>query len=207
MMGAVFTETVIPSPIVRAEVLRYAGARAEDEILKAHLDACIKETEGVFTYRVSYGAFPLSVLNDTVRLGSAEVRSSLLAKNLSGCEGALVFAATVGIGLDRLIARAAVSPIRALLFDAVGSERIEALCDAFCAEQAARYAKEGRTLRQRFSPGYGDLPLDFQRAVFSLLDPAKHIGLTLNESLLMSPSKSVTAIVGITTQQTQGAYL
>ena len=152
MMGAVFTETVIPSPIVRAEVLRYAGARAEDEILKAHLDACIKETEGVFTYRVSYGAFPLSVLNDTVRLGSAEVRSSLLAKNLSGCEGALVFAATVGIGLDRLIARAAVSPIRALLFDAVGSERIEALCDAFCAEQAARYAKEGRTLRQRFSP-------------------------------------------------------
>ncbi len=207
MMGSVFTETVIPAPLARRELLRYAGARAEEEAVRAHLDACIKEAAGVFTYRVAYGVFPLSVWNDTVRLGFAEVSSSRLASNLAGCESALVFAATVGLGIDRLIARAAVSPIRALLFDAIGSERIEALCDAFCAEQAARYAKEGKTFRQRFSPGYGDLPLDFQRVVFALLDPAKHIGLSLNESLLMSPSKSVTAIVGITTQQTQGAYL
>ena len=52
-------------------------------------------------------------------------------------------------------------------------------------------------LRQRFSPGYGDLPLQAQRAIFDALQCHKEIGLYLNESLLMSPTKSVTAIVGI----------
>ena len=72
---------------------------------------------------------------------------------------------------------------------ALGAERVEALCDAFCAEF------EGA--KMRFSPGYGDLPLDTQRALFALLDCPRKLGLTLNESLLMSPSKSVTAIMGL----------
>ena len=56
---------------------------------------------------------------------------------------------------------------------------------------------EGKFLKPRFSPGYGDLPLEMQRDIFRVLDCSRKIGLTLNESLLMSPSKSVTAIVGI----------
>lgn len=51
--------------------------------------------------------------------------------------------------------------------------------------------------RPRFSPGYGDLPLSAQREIFAVLDCGKRIGLMLNDSLLMSPSKSVTAFVGI----------
>ena len=55
----------------------------------------------------------------------------------------------------------------------------------------------GLPLSARFSAGYGDVPLELQRDIFALLDCPRRIGLTLNESLLMSPSKSVTAIVGI----------
>ena len=80
-----------------------------------------------------------------------------------------------------------------MFFQAIGAERIESLCDAFCAEREA----EGLRLRPRFSPGYGDLPLELQRDLFRGLDCSRKIGLTLNESLLMSPSKSVTAIAGI----------
>jgi cobalamin-dependent methionine synthase I len=52
-------------------------------------------------------------------------------------------------------------------------------------------------LRPRFSPGYGDLPLELQTNLFKVLDCQHFIGLTLNDSMLMSPSKSVTAIVGL----------
>ena len=74
-----------------------------------------------------------------------------------------------------------------------GMERIEALCDAFCKDLSMEYG----ALTPRFSPGYGDLPLDIQRSVFRFLEPEIKIGLTLSESLIMCPSKSVTAFVGI----------
>ncbi|MBQ5601557.1 MAG: Vitamin B12 dependent methionine synthase activation subunit, partial [Clostridia bacterium] len=71
---------------------------------------------------------------------------------------------------------------------------IEALCDAFCADIKKEY---NTGLEPRFSPGYGDLPLSAQKNIFAVLDPERRIGLTLNSSLLMSPSKSVTAFVGL----------
>ena len=80
---------------------------------------------------------------------------------------------------------------------AIGAERIEALCNAFSLEMKNEYAKSGRSLRPRFSAGYGDLPLELQREIFNALGCERRIGLTLNDSLIMSPSKSVTAIIGI----------
>ena len=98
-------------------------------------------------------------------------------------------------GIDRLLTKyARLSPARALLLQGIGAERIEALCDAFCAAQAAAV---GRALRPRFSPGYGDLALDVQKDIFALLDCERQLGLTLGDSLLMSPGKSVTAFAGI----------
>jgi cobalamin-dependent methionine synthase I len=76
-----------------------------------------------------------------------------------------------------------------LVMQAVGTERIEALCDSFCAEF--------ENARPRFSPGYGDLKRAAQQVIFEQLDCARQIGLTLNDSLVMSPSKAVTAIVGL----------
>lgn len=80
------------------------------------------------------------------------------------------------------------------MLQAVGAERIESLCNAFV--QMLR--DEGMHMRPRFSPGYGDLPLAAQKEIFRALDCARHIGLSLNDSMLMSPSKSVTAIIGLT---------
>ena len=133
--------------------------------------------------------------------GFGEYHSAGLSKNLFGCKEAVVFAATVGIGLDRLIAKySAVSPAKALMLQAIGAERIESLCDAFCGDLGTDLGGLDKMLKRRFSPGYGDLPLDMQRDIFRVLDCSRKIGLTLNESMLMSPSKSVTAIVGISSK-------
>ena len=110
----------------------------------------------------------------------------------------VVFAATIGLELDRLIARySRLQPVKALMFQAIGAERVEALCDAFNEEVKCRAAENGESTRPRFSPGYGDVPLALQADIFCVLDCPRKIGLSLNASLLMTPSKSVTAIIGV----------
>ena len=173
--------------------------------VEALLDALIPEASAVLDYRVCYSEVSVCFDENGIDFGFCKTASKNLYKNLSGCESAVIFAATVGIGLDRLIAKyRAVSPAKALLLDAFGAERVESLCDAFSEEIKTEKDALGRICRPRFSPGYGDLPLSMQKDIFALLDCPKRIGVSLNESLLMSPSKSVTAIVGVKDKQTLG---
>ena len=175
----VCTKNYAAPPLDRREILRYAGVRGEAPEIEAILEECIREAENKLAYKVCYGEFHVSFFDS--------VDSKNLKKHIESCDKVIIFAATVGIGIDRLIARyASISPTKSLLFQAIGAERIEALCDEFNSEFCG----------SRFSPGYGDLPLEFQKEIFKVLDCPKRIGLTLNESMLMSPSKSVTAIIG-----------
>ena len=91
----------------------------------------------------------------------------------------------------------AISPAKAFMLQAIGAERIEALCDIFEQDIKQELTNNGYTVKPRFSAGYGDIPLELQRDIVSVLDCQRKIGITLNESLVMSPSKSVTAIIGI----------
>ena len=79
------------------------------------------------------------------------------------------------------------------MFQAIGAERVESLCDLLNGEIAGNSA----LLKSRFSPGYGDFPIRFQKEIFSVLQCSKNVGVHLNESLFMSPSKSVTAVIGV----------
>ena len=179
-----------------SEMLRYAACRAPDEQVLALARSCAEEGAAVLRPALCWREVPLQVMDDTVDLGFTAFSSRKLAQALQGCDRAVIFAATVGLELDRLIARyGRLSPTKGLMMQALGAGRIEALCDAFCAELDAQCAP--RVPRRRFSPGYGDLPLEGQRAFFAALDCHRQIGLYLNESLLMSPTKSVTAIVGL----------
>ena len=179
-------------PADRREILRYMGGKAEDPAVLSLIEECEAEALSQLSYKVCYCRSDLSFF-------PAESRD--LAKNLSGCCAAFIFAATVGLGIDRLIARyGRVSPLKALCFQAIGAERIECLCNFFNDEIKRELAERGFSLRPRFSPGYGDLPLSFQREIFSRLDCWRKIGLSLSDSLLMSPSKSVTAVIGLATQ-------
>lgn len=190
MNVTVQTKTYALPPVDRAEALRYAGCASTDMELEEILDNSIEIINEKLTPRVCWCTLPVSVTGEKCDLGAFSVNSADLAESLSGCSRAVVFAATVGVDADRLIIRyGRLLPSRGVMLSAVADERIEALCDEFCAEFAPS--------RPRFSPGYGDLPLEIQRDIFALLNCEKHIGLTLNQSLLMSPTKSVTAIFGL----------
>ena len=199
MTDTLCVKTYSPPKYNTEDILRYAGVRGTADEFDKILQECLGEAEGVFSYKVCFREFPLVFESDRLDLGFAETASSDLRKNLSGCESITLFAATVGLGIDRLIARySSFSPVKSLFFQAIGAERIESLCDAFNAELRADKSAQGHGTRPRFSPGYGDLPLELQKDILRVLDCQRKIGLFLNESLLMSPSKSVTAIIGVT---------
>ena len=198
MMCPVFTETFPEPSVRREEILRYAGARDVTQQVSALLEECLSEALGQLTYRVCWQKLPVIPVDDSLDLTFSRTDSEKLRRHLEGCGHIILFGATVGIGLDRLIARyGRTAPAKALLLQAIGAERIEALCDAFSQKIRQDSAAEGLHTTSRFSPGYGDLPLDLQRDIFRTLNCAGRIGLTLTDSLIMSPSKSVTAIIGI----------
>ncbi len=178
----------------KEEILRYAGVRENSPEIDSLLEECIKEAERIFTYKVCYGRFPFSVNGDEVDLTFTKTVSKNLSKCLNNSHSFIVFGATVGIDLDRLISKySRIAPSKALMFQAIGTERIESLCDIFCED----IRKEYGFTTPRFSPGYGDLSIEIQKEFFRVLEPSRKIGLTLNESLIMSPSKSVTAVIGL----------
>ena len=105
-------------------------------------------------------------------------------------------AATLGAETDTLLRRAqARSMADAVILDACASAAIENVCDNLCADIEAALAP--MCLTDRFSPGYGDLPLGQQGALCRLLDAERRIGLTLTDGGLMLPQKSVTALMGV----------
>ncbi len=182
----------------KKEIARYAQIKNSDSTLDSLIDECINEVENKLSYKVCYSFFDIILKNDVLDFGFFNTSSKALIKNLEKCDKAVVFGATIGIEIDRLIAKyGRISPSRAFIFQAIGTERIESLCDKFCDDIKNDLKKENLFTHSRFSPGYGDFSLDNQVKIFDVLALYKNIGLTLNDSLIMSPSKSVTGIVGI----------
>lgn len=138
--------------------------------------------------------------DDPLVAGGAD--SETLKKHLAGCHAAYLVCTTIGAEFDTLQRRtAATSPADAFVLQAIGAAAIEEWTDE--AERDIRQLKEGETLVSRYSPGYGDWPLEAQRRLFELLDAPRKVGVSLTDSLLMVPSKSVSAIIGVKTEVLQ----
>ena len=185
--------TLSPPPLSLGEVYRYLGQKDPTPEVAAQVDRAVALGLPQFTYRALYRV--LSLEEAEAFFGDLIVGPGV-RRRLTGCTHLVVFAATVGHAFDRLLAREShKSASLALCLQALGAERIEGLCDALEVHLTEIYG-ESFLLRKRFSPGYGDFPLEAQKRIFSLLG-CENIGLTLCDSLLMSPTKSVTALVGL----------
>lgn len=178
------------------EVFSFLGIKkAEDRApLESEIMRTIKEITPALKPRLCYELYPISLDGDRIDLGFTRIVSHDLAKDLSLCQGIVLVAATVGLDVDRLISKySRIAPSRAVILQAAGAAAVESLLDTFSAELEA----SGLSLRPRFSCGYGDLPLSLQKDIFTALDCPKSIGVSLTDSFLMTPTKSVSAIIGI----------
>lgn len=195
MIDIEYCKTFDEPPVDRSEILRYIGAKEETKELAPEIDFCLKEMLPKLTYRACCKEYPVKTENGKIVFPFGKVTSKSLSVNLKGCDFAIIFGATVGIEADRLISKYSLcSPLKACIMQGIGTERAESLCEAFEKDIIKNY---GYTLKPRFSPGYGDLSLEFQKEIFSELNLSKNIGLTLKDNLIMAPTKSVTAIIGV----------
>ncbi len=191
----------------RSEILRYMkmGRAEPDAVLTVRIDRLEHEVlaaaRPVSQYlrtavRLARGAGqPLgdAAGEDAPRyeIGPLTLASRDLWRCLRGAREAYLFAATLGHDVDRLIRKyAALSAADLLIVQAIAATAIEQYID----DETASW---GEKLLPRYSPGYGDLPLSVQPDFLAALDARKTLGITLTETFLMIPSKSVTAIIGI----------
>lgn len=181
------------------EPLRYLGVRGEpDGALLAEITGVADRLTRTVTPRWVWRAFHVKHMFDGEGLeGTGLVLTGETARRmLADCSQAALLACTLGAGFEAMLrAEQARSMARAAMLDACGSAWVEAGCDAAEAEIAARFP--GLYLTDRFSPGYGDLPLELQKEICALLDAPRRLGVQVADSLLLNPAKSVTAAVGL----------
>lgn len=121
-----------------------------------------------------------------------------IARHLDGCMLACLLAVTLGMQTERELARLqATNPLDALLFDACASSMAEETAQAASRRITELAGETCLVPTKRFSPGFGDLPLELQDAFLQTIDAGKLLGIHATNSHLMMPMKSVTAIVGL----------
>ncbi|WP_075720146.1 vitamin B12 dependent-methionine synthase activation domain-containing protein [Roseburia sp. 499] len=193
----------------RKETLRYLGYRGSqlDEQTEKMIEEVTAELERDSLPKSVYREYDCKVVENQVRIGQYTVVSNHLAKNLQGCERAVILAATIGRAADLMIKKySVVNMAKATVVQAAGASAIENYVDEVEDEIRKSAESRGLYLRPRFSPGYGDFPLECQKDIFQMLECSKRIGITLTEGNLMMPTKSVTAVIGLTTEKYQSCH-
>ena len=183
--------------IEKNELLRYLGWKGQevDEALQTKLDDAAKRCLAIAEPRSVVMRFPLHggcMLGDTgIALAGDDIK-----RHVAGCSEVYLLAATIGAAAERELWRlSAKSTAEALLFDTAASCAVESYADDICEDLEKSC---GRRLTARFSCGYGDFPLEAQKDLCKILKTDTRIGLCCDENFLLTPRKSITALVGIT---------
>lgn len=175
--------------------LGYKGNDVDEKVLK-EIEEVNKELTSIVTPKSIFKKFSSSVYGNIVKIEDLAMESSDLGSHLKDCSQVVLLAVTLGVATDTYIRKCSVENMaKATIASAVSSSLCEEICDSLM-EEIKR--ETNSFLTPRFSPGYGDLSLEYQKDILKMLNCSKTIGLTLTDSLMLVPTKSVTAFVGLT---------
>lgn len=184
----------IKKPIDRSIWLRAMNMSEEaDDILKVRMEEAEK--------MLLLSARPKAIYR-IMEKKDIKTSGNSVIKHLEGCGKVAVMGATLGSGVDELIRKTQIKDMAmAVIMDFGASVLIEYVCDEF-----SKYIDDnvdGYTT-SRFSPGYGDFPIECQKDVVRYIDGQRKIGLNVTSNSLMIPRKSVTALIGISDRPVKG---
>ncbi|MCR5214391.1 MAG: Vitamin B12 dependent methionine synthase activation subunit [Eubacterium sp.] len=190
------------------EIERYLGYRGLTEVddhVRKLIDECINDMNKQVIPKYTYKVFPIEWNTDNTSSGDIacsfagiNVGNGNLVKNIKACQEIVMMAVTLGPGPDMLLRKYEVRDmLKAYVCQAVGAAMVEAWCDEVNDKIVDEIKARGLYARPRFSPGYGDFPLLVQKDFERILNMPKLIGVSVSDSLLMTPTKSITAVIGI----------
>lgn len=184
------------------ETARYLGYKYGTEPSEEICALCEKaynELCSVITPKYIYKEYDFTRTDDGIVVDGIEFKSAKLLNHLKDSTTIILFGATLGVGADTLVRKYSITDsAMTSVVHCVGASMVENLCDKAC-EELKDIIKGDH--RPRFSPGYGGLDISSQADFFKLLPMTKQMGVSLSESFLMTPTKTVTAFVGITKER------
>lgn len=187
------------------EAVRYLGygRHAVDEKTEELVRDSFKELDRIAKRRIVYRIFELKAPGDgSVEIGGLRIVSENLAGNMKGCGKAVMLGATLGIEVDLQMKRYSLTDMaRAVVLQACAAALLEEFLDDWQEGYEKKAEEEGYYLRLRFSPGYGDFAVSHQEDFIRMLESAKKIGLTMTDGYMLTPSKSVTAVIGMSREK------
>jgi len=187
------------------EVLRYLGYKGAQtgECVISQIALVSEEAASGINAKNVFGIWDCETSYDTVTLGEVSIKSRSLACHLKDCRQAVLLAATLGTGADTLLRHYnALDMGKALIAQAVCTAMIERYCDMVVCEAAQSPLLNRLYPTARFSPGYGDFDIKWQKNMLKLLNAEKQIALSLSDGYMLIPSKSVTAVIGFSEEKT-----
>lgn len=196
----------IPLPALDTHtVRRYAGLKSSDfppERIReaAQTVRLVAEGQGSVRY------YPYDSANHTIiaESGNLTLSSDAIRRHLADAEQIAVMAVTIGSAVERSIDEAFSTGeySHALLLDAAATTATEACADHLNRTITAEARRRGLFTAFRFSPGYGDWDITVQPDIVRLSE-GNSIGITVTESSMLLPRKSVTAVVPLRAQKAE----
>lgn len=201
-----FPDKSLISPVYSetARYLGYSKTSAPDSQITSLIQKAQDEMGKIIMPKAVFSNFDLSLQNSSENVSKPVIQfadvflpSSDLYNNIYDCSEVFIFAATLGPQVDSFIRKTQYSDTAyASVLQATGAMYIEVFVDLLNDHIKSLCAQKGFSTKPRYSPGYGDVPLSTQKDFFRLL-PCTKIGLSLMDSLIMAPEKSVTAFIGV----------
>lgn len=182
------------------EALRYMGYKKDINIdnISHLLKQCEEYILNQVKYRYCYKIFDIEKTDNSIKLLNTNLNlvGKSIYNHLENCNKAILMSCTLSDSIDRLINKLNVTDMSsALICDSMASALIEQLCDQV--ENIIRNEHNIKNMTWRYSPGYGDLPISIQKDFIKTINANKQIGITVTDSNILIPRKSVTAIIGI----------
>lgn len=192
------------SELNRSDAFRYMGYKG-GEIKKNVLelaDECENALLEAVKPRMIYRVFDIEKTEFGIEIKNTPLvlEGRDICEHLEGCQKAALMCVTLSSAADRLISSfEAYSMEKAVITDSLASAAVEQVCEK--AEEVIHREIGDFHYTWRFSPGYGDLPLSCQKNFIKITDAEKRIGLSVTDSLILIPRKSVTAVIGISDKE------
>ncbi|WP_297519002.1 vitamin B12 dependent-methionine synthase activation domain-containing protein [uncultured Clostridium sp.] len=194
--------------IDKLEVLRYLGHKGQDidADLNSLIDSCINEVKEKVIPKQVFETYEIERIDDAIEIKGTRLKlvGDDIASCLENCDKVILMAVTLGNEIEKMIRLSQRRDMtKTVILDSIATTYVEAVCDKIEDEIYTKYKKLGKSLSFRYSPGYGDLPLSVQGEFLDTLNARRVIGLNLTNTNLLTPRKSVTAILGVKNEESK----